>query len=116
MPCVCELWAGASIVSFVRQFGLPLHGTSNKQATMEIYIGNIPFSMTNDELRSLFEEFGVVTSARVITDKRTGRSRGFGFVEMPHQAEAERAIAELNGKEVAGRRLRVSRASKERKR
>ena len=64
--------------------------------------------MREDELSKLFEEFGEVSSARIISDKYSGRSKGFGFVEMPEEAEARKAIEELNGKEVIGRRLVVN--------
>ncbi|MGD8564618.1 MAG: RNA-binding protein [Desulfarculaceae bacterium] len=74
-----------------------------------IYVGNLSFNSTEDELRGLFEEFGEVFSARVITDRMTGRSRGFGFVEMDNEA-SEAAINALNGKEMDGRALKVNEA------
>lgn len=77
---------------------------------MNIYVGNLSFKTTEDELRKSFEAFGDVTSAKIITDSYTGKSRGFGFVEMPNQAEAQTAIAELNGKELSGHALKVSEA------
>lgn len=77
---------------------------------MNIYVGNLPYSTTDDELRELFEEFGEVASASVILDRDTGRSRGFGFVEMPSQAEAEAAISALNQKDLGGRALNVNQA------
>ena len=64
--------------------------------------------MREDELRKAFEEFGEVTAARIITDKYSGRSKGFGFVEMPNDAEAKKAIDELNGQEISGRRIVVN--------
>lgn len=73
-----------------------------------IYVGNLPFSTNNSELESLFAEYGDITSAQVITDRETGRSRGFGFVEMESDADAEKAIADLDGKEVGGRTLKVN--------
>ena len=73
-----------------------------------IYVGNIPWSATDEQLRELFAAFGSVGSARVITDRETGRSRGFGFVEM--EDGADEAIAELNGHEMDSRPLRVSEA------
>src|SRR6195256_1632571 len=76
----------------------------------KIFVGNFAFSMTEAELRSLFEPFGSVESASVVTDRDTGRSRGFGFVEMPDDAEAEKAIAALNGKDSGGRALTVNEA------
>lgn len=75
---------------------------------MNIYVGNISFKTTEDELRDAFEAFGEVESARIITDNRTGRSKGFGFVVMPSDEDAEKAISSLDGNEVGGRRLRVS--------
>ncbi|MGD9841414.1 MAG: RNA recognition motif domain-containing protein [Steroidobacteraceae bacterium] len=75
----------------------------------KIYVGNLPFSANEGELRQLFEEFGAVTSVAMINDRETGRPRGFGFVEMP-DADAAKAIAALNGKEMGGRPLRVNEA------
>lgn len=77
---------------------------------MNIYVGNLPYRMTDDELRDLFAEFGEVTSARIIMDKMTDRSKGFGFVEMSDKAAAEKAIREVNGKDMGGRQLRVNEA------
>jgi RNA recognition motif-containing protein len=75
-----------------------------------IYVGNIPFSTTEDELRDLFEEFGAIDSVNVITDRETGRSRGFAFVEMQDQGGADKAIQALDGREMGGRTLRVNEA------
>jgi RNA recognition motif-containing protein len=75
-----------------------------------IYVGNLPFGTTPEELRELFEPHGEVTSAKVITDRETGRSRGFGFVEMEDEAAANAAIAQLNGADLNGRALRVNEA------
>ncbi|MGQ4807526.1 hypothetical protein NKDENANG_00878 [Candidatus Entotheonellaceae bacterium PAL068K] len=77
---------------------------------LNIFVGNIPFSVTDDDLRRLFEEYGVVDRTTVITDRETGRSRGFGFVEMPNADEAQTAIAELHGSEMRGRTLTVNQA------
>ena len=77
---------------------------------MNIYVGNLSRDVTEDELRQAFEAFGEVTAARIITDKLTGASRGFGFVEMPTKTEAEDAIAGLNGTELKGRTLTVNEA------
>lgn len=74
---------------------------------MNIYVGNLPYSVKNEELRGAFEPFGTVTAAEVIFDRRTKRSRGYGFVEMDDEQAARRAIAELNGKDFMGRELRV---------
>ncbi len=77
---------------------------------MNIYVGNVSYRMDDGELREVFEQFGTVDSARIITDRETGRSKGFGFVEMPDDEAANTAIEALNGKEVGGRTLRVNEA------
>ncbi len=74
---------------------------------MNIYVGNLPYNVRDEELRATFEPYGTVVSAEVIFDKRTRRSRGYGFVEMTVDAEGQRAIAALNGSELYGRELRV---------
>ncbi len=73
----------------------------------KIYVGNLPFTTTDAELRTLFSEHGTVESVSLPTDRETGRPRGFGFVEMS-QADASRAIQNLNGKDLGGRPLRVN--------
>ena len=78
--------------------------------TMKLYVGNLPFTTSNTELEELFSSHGTVESAVVVEDRETGRSRGFGFVEMSSQEEGERAIAELNGTEHNGRELKVNEA------
>ena len=75
-----------------------------------IYVGNLPWSYRDDELKGLFEEHGDVTSAKVIVDRMSGRSRGFGFVEMANGDEAASAIDALNGQEAEGRELKVNEA------
>ncbi len=77
---------------------------------MNIYVGNLPFEATEDALHVAFTAHGEVASARVITDRMTGRSRGFGFVEMANNDEAEAAIRALNGQEFQGRTLTVNEA------
>lgn len=77
---------------------------------MNIYIGNLPYGVTEDELRNMFSQYGEVTSANIITDKYSGESKGFGFVEMPKQSEAEEAIKALNGSSVKGRNIKVNQA------
>jgi RNA recognition motif-containing protein len=77
---------------------------------MNIYVGNLPFSMSEETIRQAFEAYGQVSSANIIKDKYSGQSRGFGFVEMPNQAEAQAAIQNLNGKELQGQTLNVSEA------
>jgi len=75
-----------------------------------IYVGNLPWTFKDDELKGLFEEHGEVTSAKVIVDRESGRSRGFGFVEMANGDEAASAIEALNGQETEGRELKVNEA------
>jgi RNA recognition motif-containing protein len=75
---------------------------------MNIYVGSLHFKMVEAELKELFEEYGEVTSAKIIFDKYSGKSKGFGFVEMPNEAEAKKAIEELNGAEVQGRNVIVN--------
>ena len=77
---------------------------------MNIYVGNLSYGMSEDELRDAFGAFGEVSSVKILMDRETGRSRGFGFVEMPNQSEAETAIAGLNGKDLGGRALRINEA------
>lgn len=76
--------------------------------SIEIYVGNISYELTEDQLRKEFEAFGKVNSARIITNSFNGRSKGYGFVHMPNQAEVEAAIKSLNDKEILGRRLRCN--------
>ncbi len=75
---------------------------------MDIYVGNLPYSATDQDLQTLFSQYGKVTSARVVMDRETGRAKGFGFVEMPERAEAEKAIQATNGVDLNGRALRVN--------
>ena len=75
---------------------------------MDIYVGNLAYSTNDDSLKVAFSAYGEVTSARVVTDRMTGRSKGFGFVEMPDRAQAQAAIDAMNGKELDGRALRVN--------
>ncbi len=76
----------------------------------KLYVGNLPFSIDDSALQSKFAEFGAVDSAKVITDRETGRSKGFGFVEMAVDSEAETAISKLNGAQFDGRAINVSEA------
>ena len=73
----------------------------------KLYVGGLPFSVTDDQLKTIFESHGTVESAKVITDRYTGQSRGFGFVEMSSQQEAEKAMQAVNGTELEGRSLKV---------
>ena len=77
---------------------------------MNSYVGNLPYDATDVTIREAFESFGQITSARVIKDKYNGQSRGFGFVEMPAQSQAQTAIKSLNGKELLGKQMSVKEA------
>ena len=77
---------------------------------MNIYVGNVSYNVTEEDLRQAFEGFGQVTSVSIIKDKFSGQSKGFGFVEMPVKEEAQAAIGGLNGKELKGRKLNVNEA------
>ena len=77
---------------------------------MNIYVGNLSYEVTEEDLQKTFEAFGQVESVRIIKDKYSGQSKGFGFVEMPAKAEAQSAIEGLNGKELKGRTLNVNEA------
>jgi RNA recognition motif-containing protein len=81
---------------------------------MNIFVGSLPFRLEETELKDLFEEYGEVSSAKIITDKLSGRSKGFGFVEMPNDEEAQQAIDGLNGTDLMGRNIVVNK-SEERK-
>jgi RNA recognition motif-containing protein len=76
----------------------------------KLYVGNLPYTVTDSELQQMFEAHGAVTSAQVIMDRETGRSKGFGFVEMAGDAEAQAAITALNGQQMGGRPLTVNEA------
>jgi len=76
----------------------------------KLYVGNLPYSVSSSELEQMFSPHGAVTSAEVISDRQTGRSKGFGFVEMSSDEEAQAAIAALNGKDQGGRALTVNEA------
>jgi len=77
---------------------------------MNIYVGNLSYDMTENDLQQLFEEYGSTTRVTIINDRDTGRSKGFGFVEMEQAADAEKAIQELDGQAVKGRNIRVNQA------
>ena len=78
--------------------------------TMNIYIGNLPYTVTEDDLRDAFSQFGQVDSANIINDKFSGRSKGFGFVDMPNESEAREAIESMNDKDLKGRTIKVNEA------
>lgn len=84
--------------------------------SMKLYVGNLSFNTSTQELENIFGEIGTVESTNIIEDRETGRSRGFAFVEMSSQEEGQRAISELNGKEVDGRELKVNEAKPQEKR
>ncbi|CAM3671778.1 RNA-binding protein [Flavobacterium gelidilacus] len=77
---------------------------------MNIFVGSLPFSIEEADLRGYFEEYGAVDSVKIISDKFTGRSKGFGFVEMPNDEEAQKAIDELNGGSIDGRTIVVNKS------
>lgn len=77
---------------------------------MNIYVGNLPYTITEDELKDVFSEFGEVSTVNVITDKFSGQSKGFGFVEMENNSEADEAIKALNESNLKGRNIRVNQA------
>ena len=77
---------------------------------MNIFVGSLPFSLKESELKEYFEEYGEVASVKIISDKFSGRSKGFGFIEMPDDEKAKKAIEELNGAEIDGRAIVVNKA------
>lgn len=82
----------------------------------KVYVGNLPFGASEEDLKNLFSEAGEVKSVKIITDQYSGRSRGFGFIEMTSQADAEKAISLLNGKTLMGQTLVVNKARPQKKR
>jgi RNA recognition motif-containing protein len=78
---------------------------------MNIYVGNLPYTVTEESLKEMFLEYGEVESAKVIMDRQSGRPKGFGFVEMPSNSEADRAIKGLNGKLIEGMNIKVNQAN-----
>ena len=113
---VVDLLSSASFKVFLN--GLPLLFTLNLffiiylliNFLMNIYIANLSYGVNEADLKELFSEYGEVSSAKVITDRETGRSRGFGFVEMPNNDEANKAIENMNGVEIKGWKLNVNEA------
>lgn len=75
---------------------------------MNIYVGNLSYKMTDEDLGKLFSTYGAVSESKIVIDRETGRSKGFGFVEMPNQAEGDEAIRQLDGKEIEGRSIKVN--------
>jgi len=78
---------------------------------MNIYVGNLSYHIKEDSLKAMFDEFGEVESAKIIMDRFSGRSKGFGFVEMPNNSEADQAIKSLNGKFIEGKNIKVNQAN-----
>jgi len=74
---------------------------------MNIYVGQLPYSVTEEDLKALFTEFGELESVKIISDRGTGQSKGFGFVDMPNNSDADKAIKALNGKVIDGRNIKV---------
>jgi RNA recognition motif-containing protein len=103
----CYFW---SLLAFrpgpLKQLPKPLEAKMGKK----LYVGNLPFSATEEGLSSTFAQFGTIESVRIITDRDTGRSKGFGFVEMSTDEEAQNAINSLNGRDYEGRQMNVSEA------
>lgn len=78
------------------------------ESKTKLYVGNLPYAVTSDALKAVFAEFGDISDAVVITDKRSGRSKGFGFVEFVNEADAQKALEAMNGKDMEGRKLVVN--------
>ena len=95
-----------------RRKAVPAPGTIDLEGPgdVELYVGNLSFDMTDAQLRAEFAKFGVVSAARIVVNRSTGRSKGFGFVTMPHRKEAAIAVKALDNTEVMGRRMRVNEA------
>jgi len=87
-----------------------------KELAMNIYVGNLPYSIKDDRLKELFSQYGEVEAAKVIMDRFDGRSKGYGFVEMPDNSEADQAIKQLNGKSIEGKSIKVNPANSRGKR
>jgi RNA recognition motif-containing protein len=87
---------------------IDLEKSRKKELSMNIYVGQLPYSVTEDDLRAMFVEYGELEGVKIIKDKFSGQSKGFGFVEMPSNSEADQAIKALNGKLVNGRNIKVN--------
>ena len=94
----------ADVEKFEKRHPAPADGS------IEIYVGNLSYDLTEDQLRKEFEAYGTVNSARIITNRLNGRSKGFGFVHMPNRPEAEAAVKALNDKDILGRKLKCNEA------
>jgi RNA recognition motif-containing protein len=97
-------------MSSLRTRGAARSAARIRSVQVRLFIGNLPYNVTSEDLERTFSEAGAVTSARVITDRETGQSRGFGFVEMGSAAEGQKAITMWNGQELNGRALTVNEA------
>jgi RNA recognition motif-containing protein len=89
-------------------FGIHLEKVAGKDGSMNIYVGNLAFQVKEPTLEKLFGEFGLVENVKIITDRRSGVSKGYGFVEMPDNSEADQAIKALNGIAIEGRNMKVN--------
>jgi RNA recognition motif-containing protein len=107
-PCACSKNSAAKREE--RPFEKRKPHPAPADGSVEIYVGNLSYDMTEDELRKTFEVYGKVNSARLITNRYNGKSKGFGFVQMPNRAEAEKACAELNDKDIMGRKMKCNEA------
>jgi len=103
----CKPWR---IGKLGRLLLVPKGGKGKEKMSMKLYVGNLAFETTSNDLQTLFAQAGTVESVALIEDRETGRSRGFGFVEMQTKEEGAAAVAQFNGKEVAGRALKVNEA------
>jgi RNA recognition motif-containing protein len=103
-------WFPSFIVVTIVVIGSVFFSTLKILVTMNIYVGNLSWQMTDEDLRTLFEQYGSVTSAKIVKDKVSGRSKGFGFVEMPEDGEAQNALSSLYESEVLGRKIIVNEA------
>jgi cold-inducible RNA-binding protein len=99
-----------SVPACQRKVSSHFDSSMQRQGVKNIFVGNLSFNTSEDELRQLFEPYGQVDRVSILTDRETGRSRGFGFVEMSSDEEGEKAIASLNGSQVGGRTLNINEA------
>ena len=112
-PCKCGKKGAAAQPKAVRRDTEPKFEKKHPapaDGSIEIYVGNLSYDLTEDQLRKEFEAYGTVNSARIITNKYNGKSKGFGFVHMPNRAEADAAVAALNDKDILGRKLKCNEA------
>ena len=120
LRCLCRCRCKAEPKAAGRQQAKPSSGEkpfekrkphpAPADGSVEIYVGNLSYEMTEDQLRQAFEAYGKVNSARLITNRFNGKSKGFGFVQMPNREEADKAVAALNDKELMGRHIKCNEA------